>query len=475
MPPKTFEASPQGSIEFSAGGASYRIPSLALVFLAALAIRWSYSLAIYFYMGDIGLKGMDSYGFVEHAAKFAEAVRSGNFTFTDFLGVNPYTMPLFHWLAGISFFLFWQQSGTLAYVLMQGIFDAGTCVIVFLIAERMSTRIALAASVFAIFNPTMIVMSGLFYADTPFTFFVALSFLLTLRWLDRPSTASSAMLGASLAFAALVRVVITPWAFAAIALLAILGLFRRYALKQIATLFLTLMLLCVAVGIVLIKNKRLYDTIGISPQGGIHLALWIVPLAKEMHDRTPYAATFEAMERKTLERFGPHPSNFYEQSRQYSEIAKEALKDIPFSALVKSWASGMAINLVSPAVVLAPPVSQIPRVGFVDTPGGSFGEKIYNYAFRSKSALYSWLLIVGAIGLTIARALQLVGIASLARRTAFWPALLVMLSWCGYILLVNGPIASPKYRLPLEPLFSVMAGAGLIAASDWRNKRNKSV
>lgn len=475
MRPTTSEAPERRTADASSDRAEFRTSPLLLIFLAALAIRWGYSLAVYSYMGDTGLKGMDSYGFVEHAAKFAEALRSGKFTFTDFLGVNPYTMPLFHWLAGISFFLFGQQSGTLAYVLMQGIFDAGTCVIVFLIARCISTRIAFAASVFAILNPTMIVMSGLFYADTPFTFFVALSFLYMLQWLDQPSMKNSFILGASLAFAALVRVVITPWAFAAIGLLAILGLVQRHTWKRTTTLFLALAVLCGGVGLVLAKNKRLYDTIGISPQGGIHLALWIVPLAKEMQDRTPYGVTFEEMERKTLKRFGPHPSNFYEQSRQYSVIAKEALKEIPLSALVKSWMSGMAINLVSPAIVLSPPVSQLPRIGFVDTPGSSFGEKIFNYAFRSSSAVYSWLLILGATGLAIVRALQLVGFVSLAKRAAFWPALLAMLSWCGYILLVNGPIASPKYRLPLEPLFNVMAGAGLIAASDWRNKRNKSV
>jgi hypothetical protein len=51
-----------------------------------------------------------------------------------------------------------------------------------------------------------------------------------------------------------------------------------------------------------------------------------------------------------------------------------------------------------------------------------------------------------------------------------WPALFLAASWCGYILLVNGPVASPKYRLPLEPLFNVAAGAGLIALRDRRLK-----
>jgi hypothetical protein len=40
-----------------------------------------------------------------------------------------------------------------------------------------------------------------------------------------------------------------------------------------------------------------------------------------------------------------------------------------------------------------------------------------------------------------------------------------------FILLVNGPIASPKYRLPLEPAFNVMSAAGYVAIRDWRRRR----
>jgi 4-amino-4-deoxy-L-arabinose transferase-like glycosyltransferase len=453
--------------------AAPRASLLTKIFLAALALRWIYALAIYAYMGDAGLKGVDSIGFERFAVELAGALKSGVLTLNEALGTNPYTMPVFHWLAGLPYLICGNDHGALAYVLLQGVFDAATCVIVYAIALRIVPRIALAAAIFAIINPTQIVMSGLFYADTPFTTFVALAFLGALMWADAPTLRNSALLGASLGLAALIRAIIVPWAFFALVLLAIYGLARRYGVKPIASLALALVLFSGCVGAILFKNYRLYGTAGLTPQAGIHLALWVVPLAKEMQDRTPYAVTFDAMEKKTLERFGPHPANYYEQSRQYSEIAREALKDIPFSALAKSWLSGMAINLASPAVLLLPPVSQIPRTGFVDTPGHSFGEKVLNYTFRSSNAIYSWLLVTGAAGLAIMRAIQLIGFASLARRAALWPALFLMLSWVGYILLVNGPIASPKYRLPLEPLFNVVSGAGLIALADWRGRKVK--
>jgi hypothetical protein len=34
--------------------------------------------------------------------------------------------------------------------------------------------------------------------------------------------------------------------------------------------------------------------------------------------------------------------------------------------------------------------------------------------------------------------------------------------WIGYILVVNGPVASPKYRLPIEPVLVLLSAAGLL-------------
>jgi hypothetical protein len=41
--------------------------------------------------------------------------------------------------------------------------------------------------------------------------------------------------------------------------------------------------------------------------------------------------------------------------------------------------------------------------------------------------------------------------------------------WCAFVLAVNGPVASPKYRLPMEPVLMVLAGAGLYAIRHWRS------
>lgn len=443
---------------------------LLKIFFAALAVRWVYALAMYALMGDDGLKGVDSLTYTGVASDFANALRSGTVHGSQWFGQYVYTMPLYHWLSAIPFLVFGSTYGTLTYVLMQGLLDAGTCLAAYSIASRISSRVATAAAFVAILNPTQIVLSGLFYTDTPFIFFVALSFLMILKWAEQPSWRNALLLGAALGCAALVRAVIVPWAFWALALLGGYALFRKIALSKASTIAGALVALTTCIGIIVAKNITVFGTTGLTPQSGIHLALWVVPLAKEMHDRTPYMTSYNELEKRTIERFGPHPENPFEQSRQYTIIAKEALKNIPVSAIAKSWLSGMTINVVSPAVILSPPVSQLPRPGFYNTPGNSFFDKAFNYAFRSGQPIYTWLLLTGSAGLALMRLLQLIGFAALARRAAYWPALFLAASWCGYILLVNGPVASPKYRLPLEPVFNVLGGAGLIAIRDWRKK-----
>ncbi|MBR1199477.1 glycosyltransferase family 39 protein [Bradyrhizobium sp. AUGA SZCCT0158] len=436
---------------------------LSGIFLAALAVRWSYALLIYAWMGDDGLKGVDSVTFAAQAQAFASAILAGNVHGSQWLGEAPYTMPLFQWLTALPFILA-GKAGTIVYVLLQGVLDSGTCALTYLTARALNTRLALPSAIASILNPTQIVMSGLMYTDTPFTFFVALSLFLATNWADAPTRRNAMLLGCALGGAALIRVTIAPWGIGAIGLLAAFAWWKRKSLSEISSLAFAAAVLCVGLGMIAARSHAQYGTFALSPQGGDYLALWIVPLAKETQDRTPYATTVDDVIQRTAQRFGIPSSNPFEQSRRFQEIGWEFLRnEIKLTALAASWGSGIFINLVSPAHLLSPPVSALPRAGFYETRGDSFLGKVWNYAFRSGNALYSWLLILGSIGLAAVRAIQLLGIVSLLRQRQYWPRLAFAGSWIVFLLILNGPIASPKYRLPLEPLFNIMTGAGIVA------------
>ena len=61
----------------------------------------------------------------------------------------------------------------------------------------------------------------------------------------------------------------------------------------------------------------------------------------------------------------------------------------------------------------------------------------------------------------VERLVQLVGIAVVWRHGGLLPVLCLFGLWIAYVIAIDGPVASPKYRLPVEPPLMVLAGAGL--------------
>lgn len=63
-----------------------------------------------------------------------------------------------------------------------------------------------------------------------------------------------------------------------------------------------------------------------------------------------------------------------------------------------------------------------------------------------------------------------------AASVRYWrTSLAVLLLWAGYVLAVNGPVASAKYRLPIEPLAAFGLALVILALADWRKRRRAGV
>lgn len=430
------------------------------IFLGALLIRWAYAIILYAFMGDAGITGVDSISYLHGAEKFASAIAGGELHGLAWLGPSTIVMPLAQWLFGLAALVF-QNQVALGYVMAQGVIDAATCVLVYRMAWAVTEHWAQPAGIAAALNPTQIVLSAIVYTDTPFLFFAALFLLGATQWLRSPSWCAAIMIGAGLAGASLVRAVGVPWAPLLLMFLLIAGLIARRELRTvIAQLAVagTIVLSCVAP--VVVRNATQFGTWELTSQGGQHLALWVTPLVKEAHDGTPWPVTYDKMRKTTIERYPKETQNPFEQSRQFATIGREELVKLGWLAIAKSWLVGAAINLASPAIALSPPVSQLPHTGFYETAGASSVEKVVNFLFHSNNTLYAWSLLVGIAGLVVVRAIQLAGVFSLLQQPMRLPAMCLFGLWIGYVLAANGPVASPKYRLPLEPVLIVLAAAG---------------
>ncbi len=430
------------------------------IVIAAIVVRWTYSLVLFVVMGDDGLTGVDSLGYLEQGRLFAERIGHGTLSGWQWAGTDPYIMPLFTWMLGVCVLIFGKMA-PLGYVLVQGIIDSGTCYLVYRIAETIDARAAKPALVAATINPTQIVFAGMVYSDTPFAFFVALFLYGAVQWLSSASWRAALIIGLGLGGGILFRSLLAPWALPMLAYMAAVALIRgRLHRPQWGQLAAILLVFSACTGMIFARHAAQFGVWSLTPQTGMHLARWIVPLTREASDGTPWRQGYLDIEKKLEDRYGEGNVEAFELDRRYSVIAKEELRKLGVVPILKAWAFGAAINLGSPAIILSPPIAQIPRQGFYDTSGATMMQKIWNFLFREPGSVYALALLSGIAGVAAIRLIQAWGVTTLLPDTANCPALLLFAGWIGYILLVNGPVASPKYRLPIEPVLAVMTGVG---------------
>ena len=435
---------------------------LFAIFTLALAVRWAYAAGLFLGFDEEGLKGPDSTGYLVLARGMVDGIRSGTVTGWGWLGPDLSLMPFFPWLLALTVFVAGDLAA-LVFTLGQGVVDAGTAVLVALIAARFAGHRAALAGYAAALTPTFIVLSGLVYTDTLFVFLATFALYASLRWMETPLWRWAIAIGAGFGLASLVRIAGLPFAAAAllfVALVTLLG--RRLTPAGLVQLAVGGLIVGLAVAPILVRNITVYASWSLTPQSGTHMAYWILPLVKEAATGTPREKTKLEIDAAIEARFGAiGAGNPFETSAKYRAYAEEELSKLGYGAIARAWLYGAAINLGAPAIVHVPPVSNLPRTGFYDTPGADLREKLTNFLFGSGAGVYAWLVIAGIFGVAVFRLVQLVGLIALLRRRPNLPGLILLGGWALYILLLNGPIASPKYRLPLEPVMAVLTGAGL--------------
>jgi len=431
------------------------------IFGAATLLRWAYVAAMYNAMGERGILGPDSYGYLALAQQQSRMLLASSISGWSWMGSDLSVMPIPLWLWTLCV-LAVGDHGALACVLLHGLIDAATCVIIAHLAGTFDRRFALASGFAASLNPTQIVTSGLLYTDTIFLFFAALFLLGCVRWLRHPDIGWAVVAGLSAGAAALSRVVIVPFAIFALLFLAAAALWDWRSLPdRLRQLLVSGCLFGLCLAPILGRNAMQYGYFALTPQTGGHTALWVVPLVKEAKYGTRWQQGVGEIEARVRREFPQETDNPFEQSRRYSQVARAALIELGPAAIAKAWLLGAAINLGAPAAILMPPVMNLPRTGFYSTPGGTMLEKVANFVFQSENALYADILLFGIAGVAVFRGAQMYGLLVLLRQRETIVCLLFLLAWVGFILLVNGPVASPKYRLPIEPSFMVLTGAGL--------------
>ncbi|MDP6351217.1 MAG: hypothetical protein QF827_03200 [Alphaproteobacteria bacterium] len=437
---------------------------LIATFGLALALRLGYVLALYGIMGDAGLGIDDS---IAYWAAAENLVRHGDLVMPGLDGgLVPETayMPLYPLFLAAHIAL---TGGTdpLWPALSQALIDSAACVVIALLAGKFGRGYVPAAGLFAACNPTQIVIAGMILTDGLFLFWCALALLAAAGWLRRPGWPLALLLGGALALALATRAMMLPWALAVPVLLAAGGaLLGRITFGRGLQLGAALALCLAAQSPILIRNFDHYQALALTSQAGTHFLLWLAPLVREAADGTAHGAGAAANQRRYEAQADPDEgANPFRRSRAMSALALTIMAQLGPVTIARAWGIGAAINLLGPSVILAPPVRTLPRIGFYDTPGASKLDKVVSFLFRNDNPTYGWVLLIGVGGTGLLRLIQLRGLARAARGGAEARiGGLLMLAWIGFILAINGPVASAKYRQPAEPAFAVLFALGVV-------------
>ncbi len=186
-------------------------------------------------------------------------------------------------------------------------------------------------------------------------------------------------------------------------------------------------------------------------------------------DGTPFQVTLDRMEgryQQALSARGlPADANPFVRSAIKAEIAREEMARLPPAAYAKAWLEGMVVNLGAPALLADPRVRALPKPSFYNTPGASLWEKARAYVLDDPGR-YQLLLVAGLLAMLPFLVLEAVGLVMLAR-TQPWAAVFAG-GVLAYFLLLNGPVATAKYRVPMEPVLIVLAAIPLARLTQKR-------
>jgi 4-amino-4-deoxy-L-arabinose transferase-like glycosyltransferase len=350
-----------------------------------------------------------------------------------------------------------------AVAIVQAVIDAGTSVLISALGGLISPRVGLIAGVLAALSVTLVVFSTQILTDTLFLFFVALSLLAGARFLLRPALPLALIAGLAGGLGVATRPVLAPLLVAAVPVVFLVALLAR---RRLAPALLATVLFVAAVAApvapVWLRNWMHYASPSLTAQTGDHLAFWIVPLVKERADGTPYQTTVDRMEaryRQALaERDANAQSNPFILAAIKAEVAREEMAHLPLKAYAAAWLEGMVVNLAAPALLGDARVRALPKPSFYNTPGAGLWQKARAYLFDDPGR-YQLLLVAGLIAMGPMLVLEAIGFVMLARMRP-WAAVFAG-GVLAYFLLVNGPVATPKYRLPMEPVLIVLAAIPL--------------
>ncbi len=358
----------------------------------------------------------------------------------------------------------WITPEPLAVVIVQSIVDSATVVMIAMLVSSLGPTIGIAAGVLAALWPNMVINSALVLTDTLFLFFFTACLLACLRFVRRPNAAAAAMIGILLGLALATRAAIQflpPVFFLAV----VFAAWRTGSSPKKAMICGVLFAVTVTLPVLptLYRNYERFDRVFLTDQGSIHLLYWVLPSVRMHADGTTFDTAWSEVRRSfhdELKRKGVDRSTLasikLRDLRQ--SFAIENLTNQPLSSIAIAWTQGGVLNLAAPAVLADQRMRGSRRDSLLGMTGGMIERTFVWYSSGPVLwQLFAGLGIAGAIIGNIAMVWGLIRLTIVRPWMAAAGAALII-----YFLLLMGPVAAPKYRLPFAPVTIVLTAVGLV-------------
>ncbi len=350
-------------------------------------------------------------------------------------------------------------------IIAQSFMDSVTCILIGLMGSQLGRPIGLVAAFMAAGWPNLIIHSQQILSESLFLFLFTGVLYFSAKFLQTVKLSDALIIGALCGAAIMTR----PVALYIPLSMAVVGplISRKRLGRWIPGVVASVAMICASLVVIsplLWRNVSNYGSYQLSAQGGTHLLNWVVGYVNSLDRGTTFTEEAKEIQRKyytqgMLDRQKVVQVNPFAIAASQVEFAKQEFLKIPISSILRAWSYGAALNLGTPAIVMDPRIRSYNRNSLMDSTGSTLLNRLWSFFKDNHPTYLSWVAIgmAASVGCTV---LQLWGLLVLLR-TAFWPAVFGTLV-ISYFLLASGPIGTPKYRIPFEPVLIVFQAVAMI-------------
>lgn len=352
-----------------------------------------------------------------------------------------------------------------AVVTVQAFMDALSVIGIGIAARSMSEPFVVPSAVAAAVIPNFLVHSSYVLTETVFSFFFIWG-LCALLWAPRRNTLFLLTLGGLLFGLALMTrpvmiyylAVLVPSVAIAFWLRGGNSWRRSFVLAAIPALVIF------AVGAPrAVDHYWRYGYLSLSAQEGGHFLNWFygcLASASPCAERGRIVEEMRPIVEQRIVALGKNANNPFAESAVARSLAVERILSTPPELIIVSMSAGMFRVLMQTGFYESFAQFRQPANFLSSMPGEPFSSRIGNFLAANKNNLFMWLWGLAQVTLILSRFVQLAGLAVGLREPAYRGATIILFVTIAYFLVVTGPVANPKYRVPFEPPLLLLFGMG---------------